>query len=166
MTQMDMDPFFRQLEIVPGIETPLTWDTREIVLRMAIAGIDFDGFTYGAVKPEYTQLQREIMTRVRDEHLRAVAYLAELLLDEQMDPTDLPTLKRAQARVYSELRSARALYIGLPMTATMAEVLAAELQRPDRPVSHLEPRHLTMTELRRLRDSRRGTYVPLIPGEW
>lgn len=167
MTEMDNDPFFRQLEIVAGIESPLTWDTREAVLRMAVSGIDFDGSISNSVKLEYTQLQRSILTLVTEENLKAVAYLAELFFDEQIAPDDSAALRKARDRVYSELRICRANYLGLPVTAKLADVLSEELKKPDHPVSHLSPRHLTMAELRRARDVRRGTYVPLVNnGEW
>jgi hypothetical protein len=100
MSEMDNDPFFRQLEIIAGAKWPVSWDTRDFLLRSSING--------------NTDL---ISVRMANERARALPYLRSLL--ELADDA-------SESDVLSALTKARAQKVGLSQSADFCAVVACE----------------------------------------
>jgi hypothetical protein len=139
---LDDHPFYRQMEIVAGVKTPLTWSVRQAILVAATEG-DFFQLRY---------YNHQSM-------VAALPYLKELFgyrrpanpqvnfLSAIFGPRD-----PEHEVLFGLLRQARAVKLDLP-AHTSWEVLFDAERANDRSI-------LTMSDLRHARDERNGTTCP------
>lgn len=101
---LDDHPFYRQMEIVAGVKTPLSWDVRDAILIEASAG-NFSQVRY------YNH----------QSFVAVLPYLRELFGSSR---------KADEKVLFEHLRRARARKLELPDHASWEVVLTAEQQNP------------------------------------
>jgi hypothetical protein len=149
LTTLDDQPFYRQMDIVAGVQSPLNWDVREAILVEA-ANRDFAQLRY---------YNHQSM-------VAALPYLRELFgIPRIKNEVNLFSAIFGQRNpehkvIFDYLRQARAVKLGLPANTSWQVLLEAE-RANDRSI-------LTMSDLRRARDERNGTTCPARPndGKW
>jgi hypothetical protein len=164
----NLDENFCHLEIEAGVRLPLTDDTRVAILAAATAG-DSDSESQCVVWARLSQLPYladllgipfERTGRVWKDEESLRKYVSNGLWKGDGSLREHAFWKLhidGEEVIWEALRKARALKLGLPADTPIQKVLAEERKTGV---------HLTIAELKRARDIRNGTYVPVIREEW